>query len=51
LRTTTATLLLGAGVELRKVQEFLGYRPVTTTQNYDKRRIAVSERASHDVPI
>lgn len=51
LRATTATLLLGAGVDIRKVQELLGHRHVTTTQIYDKRRISVSESASHDVPI
>lgn len=51
LRATTATLLLGAGVDLRKVQDLLGHRHVTTTQIYDKRRINVSESASHDVPI
>jgi site-specific recombinase XerD len=51
LRATTATLLLGAGVDMRKVQDLLGHRHVTTTQIYDKRRIAVSESASHDVPI
>jgi hypothetical protein len=31
--------------------ETLTHRHVTTTQIYDKRRIAVSESASHDVPI
>ncbi len=51
LRATTATLLLGGGVEIRKVQDLLGHRHVTTTQIYDKRRISVSESASHDVPI
>jgi integrase/recombinase XerC len=51
LRATTATLLLGAGVDIRKVQDLLGHRHVTTTQIYDKRRIAASESASHDVPI
>jgi site-specific recombinase XerD len=51
LRATTATLLLGAGVDMRKVQDLLGHRHVTTTQIYDKRRVAVSESASHDVPI
>lgn len=51
MRATTATLLLGAGVDMRKVQDLLGHRHVTTTQIYDKRRIAVSESTSHDVPI
>lgn len=51
LRATTATLLLGAGVDIRKVQDLLGHRHVTTTQTYDKRRISISESASHDVPI
>ncbi len=51
LRATTATLLLDAGVDIMKVKELLGHRHVTTTQIYDKRRRAVSESASHDVPI
>lgn len=51
LRATTATLLLSAGVDIRKVQELLGHRHVTTTQIYDKRRRSTSESASHDVPI
>jgi integrase len=51
LRATTATLLLGAGVDIRKVQDLLGHRHVTTTQIYDKRRIAATEGASHDMPI
>ena len=51
IRATAATLLLGADVDIRKVQELLGHRHVTTTQIYDKRLIAVSESASHDVPI
>jgi integrase len=51
LRATTATLLLGAGIDIRKVQEFLGHRHVTTTQIYDKRRIAAAQGASHDMPI
>ena len=38
LRATSATLLLGAGVDIRKVQELLGHRHITTTQIYDKRR-------------
>ena len=48
---TTATLLFDAGVEIRKVQELLGHRHVTTTQIYDKRRRTTKESASHDVPV
>jgi integrase len=51
LRATTATLLLDAGVDIRKVQELLGHRHVTTIQIYDKRRRTTKESASHDVPI
>ena len=51
LRATTATLLLDAAVDIRKVQELLGHRHVTTTQIYDKRRRTTRESASHDVPI
>ncbi len=50
-RATTATLLLEAGEDIRKVQELLGHRHVTTTQIYDKRRRQTSEGASHNVPI
>jgi site-specific recombinase XerD len=51
LRATTATLLLGAGVDIIKVKDLLGHRHVTTTQIYDKRRRSLKEGASHDVPI
>ena len=51
LRATTATLLLDAGVDIRKVQDLLGHRHITTTQIYDKRRRSTAESASHDVPI
>jgi integrase/recombinase XerC len=51
LRATTATLLLDASVDIRKVQELLGHRHITTTQIYDKRRRTTKESASHDVPI
>ena len=49
LRATTATLLLDAGVDIRKVQELLGHRHITTTQIYDKRRRTTKESASHDL--
>ena len=51
LRATSATLLLGAGVDIRKVQELLGHKHITTTQIYDKRRRTAAEGASHDMPI
>jgi len=51
LRATTATLLLDAGVDIRKVQELLGHRHITTTQIYDKRRRRISDSASHEVPL
>jgi site-specific recombinase XerD len=51
LRATTATLLLDAGVDIRKVQDLLGHRHITTTQIYDKRRRRTSESASHEMPI
>lgn len=51
LRATTATILLDAGVDIRKVQELLGHRHITTTQIYDKRRRTTSESASHEMPI
>ncbi len=51
LRATTATLTLDAKVDIRKVQDLLGHRHITTTQIYDKRRRSTSESASHDVPI
>jgi site-specific recombinase XerD len=51
LRATTATLLLDAAVDIRKVQDLLGHRHITTTQIYDKRRRSTSESATHDVPI
>jgi site-specific recombinase XerD len=51
LRATTATLLLEAGIDIRKVQELLGHRHVTTTQIYDKRRRTIAESASHEVPL
>jgi site-specific recombinase XerD len=49
LRATTATLLLDANVDIRKVQDLLGHRHVTTTQVYDKRRRTTKESASHDL--
>ena len=51
LRATTATLLLQAGEDIRKVQELMGHKHVTTTQIYDKRRLATIQSSSHNVPI
>ena len=51
LRATGATILLDAGVDIRKVQDLLGHRHITTTQIYDKRRRTTVESASHDMPI
>jgi hypothetical protein len=42
LRDSTATILLNAGVVIRKVQELLDHRHITTTQIYDKHRRAIS---------
>lgn len=44
LRATTATLLLDSGVDMRKVQELLGNRHITTTRIYDKRRRRTAHR-------
>jgi len=46
LSATTATLLLEADRDIRKVQELLGHRHVITTQIYDKRRRTAKENAS-----
>jgi integrase len=51
LRATTAALLLDAAVDIRKVQDLLGHRRITTAQIYDKRRMTTGESASPDVPI
>jgi site-specific recombinase XerD len=51
LRATTATLLLNAGVDIRKVQDLLGHRHITTTQIYDKRRRTTADSASHEMPL
>jgi len=51
LRAVAATLLLDAGVDIRKVQGLLDRRHITTTQIYDKRRRTTVESVLHDMPI
>jgi site-specific recombinase XerD len=51
LRATTATLLLGRGLDMAQVQELLGHRHITTTQLYDKRRRGAAESASHALSL
>jgi site-specific recombinase XerD len=51
LRASTATILLEMGVDIRKVQDLLGHKHVTTTEIYDKRRWRTKESASHEMPL
>ena len=51
LRATAATLLIDAGVDIRRAQELPGHRHITTTLIYDKCRRTTAESASHDMPI
>ena len=51
LRVTAAILLLSTKVDIKKVQELLGHRHVTTTQIDDKQRFHTAESASHEIPI
>jgi integrase len=51
LRATAATLLLGAGVDIKKVQTLLGHKDVKTTMGYYKRRFRTAEGASHEVTV
>jgi site-specific recombinase XerD len=51
LRPATAALLLDADVDIRKVQDLLGHRHITTNQIYDKRRRTTAESASHLLAI
>jgi site-specific recombinase XerD len=50
-RTTTATLLLDAGVAIESVRELLDHKHITITQIYDKRRRPAPDSVSHKVPI
>ena len=51
LRTTTATLLPDANVDIIKVKDLLVHRHATTMQMYDKRHRSTSESASHLLAI
>ena len=51
LRATTATLLRDASVDLIKVKDLLGHRPVTTTQMSAKRRRSTADPDSHRLAI
>ncbi|MBV1929952.1 MAG: tyrosine-type recombinase/integrase [Gammaproteobacteria bacterium] len=51
LRATTATLLDGAGVPIKRIQELLGHKDIRVTQAYIKLLRDTQKSASHDMPI
>lgn len=51
LPATTATLLLDAGVDIRKVQELLGHRHITMTRLYDRRPQEVTHNIVEGISI
>lgn len=51
IRASTATLLDASGEDILSIQQLLGHKHVTTTQEYIKRQVATKKSASHNVPF
>jgi site-specific recombinase XerD len=51
LQTSTTTMLVDVGVDIKKVWELLEHHHIMTMQFYDQRRRYMSEVATHDMSI